>query len=189
MSDIKKALYAGILVGIGDVVYTILENKYIGSMLFSLALLTVINSQLNLYTGKIGFYKNYSWRFLVKILFMNLIGILFVCAIFLWARAEISSTVLKIANAKFADVFFNLFAMGILCGMCMYIAVSNKNQLISVFSIMVFILCGFRHCIADFPFLIVSFSYTNLLKFIMIVLGNSVGSIMINFLFSDKKAE
>ena len=56
--DIKKALYAGILVGIGDIAYITIKNNYIGAMLFSLALLTVINSDLNLYTGKIGFYKS-----------------------------------------------------------------------------------------------------------------------------------
>ena len=187
MFDIKKALYAGILVGIGDIAYVLLENNYIGAMLFSLALLTVINSRLNLYTGKIGFYKDYTWQFLIKILVMNLIGILFVCAIFLYGRPEINNTVLKIANVKFATNFLNLFIMGILCGMCMYIAVSNKNQIITVFAIMIFILCGFRHCIADFPFLIINFSFVNLLKFIMIILGNSVGSIIINFLFNDKK--
>lgn len=46
MSDIKKALYAGVLVGIGDIVYTVSGNIYIGAMLFSLALLTIINSSL-----------------------------------------------------------------------------------------------------------------------------------------------
>ena len=78
MIDIKKALYTGMLIEIGAIVYITVENDYIGEMLFSLALLTVINSSLNLYTGKIGFYKKYSFGFLSKILLANLIGSVFV---------------------------------------------------------------------------------------------------------------
>ena len=103
------------------------------------------------------------------------------------SHAGIDESILKIARDKFACHPMDLYDRGILCGMCMYIAVSNKRQIITVFSIMTFILCGFRHCIADFPFLIMNFSYMNLLKFIMIVLGNSMGAIVMNFLTNDKK--
>lgn len=187
MSDIKKALYAGVLVGIGDIVYTVSGNVYIGAMLFSLALLTIINSKLNLYTGKIGYYKNYTPPFIMKMLAMNFIGVLLVCCLFFISHAGIDEPILKIARDKFACRPMDLYNRGILCGMCMYIAVSNKRQIITIFSIMTFILCGFRHCIADFPFLIMNFSYMNLLKFIMIVLGNSIGAIVMNFLTNNKK--
>lgn len=180
--DIKRALYAGILVGIGDIAYITIKNNYIGAMLFSLALLTVINSGLNLYTGKIGFYKKYNFRFLIKILLANLIGVAFVYMIFLQAKEKMFLPSLTTACNKFSCGSFSLFIFGLLCGMCMHIAVSNKNKIITVFSIMIFILCGFRHCIADFPFLLLNFSFVNLLKFISIVLGNSIGAMMINFL-------
>ena len=182
MIDIKKALYAGILVGIGDIAYITIKNNYIGAMLFSFALLTVINSNLNLYTGKIGFYKKYSFWFLLKILLANLIGVAFVYIIFLQTKTEIFYPSLTSACNKFSYNSFSLFVFGLLCGMCMHIAVSNKNKIITVFSIMIFILCGFRHCIADFPFLILNFSFVNLLKFISIVIGNSIGAAIINFL-------
>ena len=185
MVDIKKALYAGILVGIGDIAYITIENNYIGAMLFSLALLTVINSSLNLYTGKIGFYKKYSFGFLIKILLANLIGAAFVYIIFLRAKEKILLPSLTTACNKFSCNSFSLFIFGLLCGMCMHIAVSNKNKIITIFSIMIFILCGFRHCIADFPFLLLNFSFVNLQKFISIVIGNSIGAMVINFLSSE----
>ena len=180
--DIKRALYAGILVGIGDIAYITIENNYIGAMLFSLALLTVINSGLNLYTGKIGFYKKYNFRFLIKILLANLIGVAFVYMIFLQAKEKMFLPSLTTACNKFSCGSFSLFILGLLCGMCMHIAVSNKNKIITIFSIMIFILCGFRHCIADFPFLVLNFSLFNPLKFIVIILGNSIGAMIINFL-------
>ena len=119
MSDIKKALYAGVLVGIGDIVYTVSGNIYIGAMLFSLALLTIINSKLNLYTGKIGYYKNYTPPFIMKMLAMNFIGVLLVCYLFFISHAGIDESILKIARDKFACHPMDLYDRGILCGMCM----------------------------------------------------------------------
>ena len=49
MNYIAKSVAAGILVGIGDIVYMVSGNIYIGAMLFSFALLTIINSNLYLY--------------------------------------------------------------------------------------------------------------------------------------------
>ncbi len=46
MNYIDKSIAAGILIGIGDIVYMVSWNIYIGAMLFSLALLTIINSNL-----------------------------------------------------------------------------------------------------------------------------------------------
>lgn len=48
MNYIAKSVAAGILVGIGDIVYMVSGNIYIGAMLFSFALLTIINSNLYL---------------------------------------------------------------------------------------------------------------------------------------------
>ena len=42
---------------------------------------------------------------------------------------------------------------------------------------MIFILSGYEHCIADFPFLLVNLSIENIAKFLMIILGNSLGAI------------
>lgn len=186
-SYLKRSLYAGVLVGIGDIVYTLSGNQYIGAMLFSLALLTIINLKLNLYTGKIGFYKNYTPPFIINIFLMNLLGVFLVCSLFFVSYDELGSVLFSIAKSKFDYRAWSLYDRGILCGMCMYIAVSNRKQIITVFSVMTFILCGFRHCIADFPFLLLNFNIQNLIKFIMIVLGNSMGAIMINYLCTNNK--
>ena len=59
----------------------------------------------------------------------------------------------------------------------MFIAVSCKDTIITIFCVMIFILSGYEHCVADFPYLIVNGSIENVLKFICIILGNSIGSI------------
>lgn len=190
MNYIAKSVAAGILVGIGDIVYMVSGNIYIGAMLFSLALLTIINSNLYLYTGKIGFLfektvKPPIWS-LAKILCANLLGVCFSFIMF-YASNDVHNLIIKIARDKFACSPLDLCCRGYLCGACMYIAVSNKEEIITVFSIMTFILCGFRHCIADFPFLIFNFSYVNLFKFIMIILGNSLGAILMRDFCNPKQ--
>ena len=44
---------------------------------------------------------------------------------------------------------------------------------------MIFILIGAEHCIADFPYLLFNLSLFNIVKFIAIVVGNSLGAITI----------
>lgn len=187
---ISKSIAAGILVGIGYIVYMVSANIYIGAMLFSFALLTIINSNLYLYTGKIGFLfektvKSQIWS-LAKILCANLLGVCFSFLMF-YASNDIHDAIIKIARDKFVCSWLDLYCRGFLCGICMYIAASNKKEIITVLSVMTFTLCGFRHCIADFPFLIFNFSYVNLFKFIMIILGNSIGAITMRYFCKPKQ--
>lgn len=53
---IGKAIYAGLMVGIGVSTNLMLENPILGALLFSLALLVIMQNQLYLYTGKLIFY-------------------------------------------------------------------------------------------------------------------------------------
>lgn len=63
--------------------------------------------------------------------------------------------------------------------MLIHFAVKNKYLPITILAVIIFILIKAEHCIADFPYLIFSFSSLNVLKFASIILGNSLGAIMI----------
>ena len=54
-----KAVYAGFMIGIGGIVYLSVENKVVGSLLFSFGLLTIVTQGFFLYTGKVGFVKSF----------------------------------------------------------------------------------------------------------------------------------
>lgn len=74
----KKSLLAGVLIGLGVIINLQMEQKIIGALLFSFGLITIINMQLPLYTGKVGFLvKN-----LPMILCGNLIGIALTIALY-----------------------------------------------------------------------------------------------------------
>ena len=53
-----KAVYAGFMMGIGGIVYLSVENRVVGSLLFSFGLLTIVTQGFYLYTGKIGFVRS-----------------------------------------------------------------------------------------------------------------------------------
>lgn len=174
---LKQSLLSGILIGIGDVIKTASDIKYMGAFLFSLALLTIMQNGLPLYTGRIGFIKEYKITYLLRVLVYNLAGSVIPMLMVAFCKEDICNAILVSAKAKFSIGYLELFMLGILCGVLMLVAVYTKKELITVLCIMVFILSGYEHCVADFPFLVMNFSGENLLKFICIVLGNSVGSI------------
>lgn len=180
---IKQSILSGFLVGLGVVINTKSSSPYIGAMLFSLALLVIIECSLKLYTGKIGYVKNTPIKDLVIMLVFNLIGV--IIPIFV-QYTLLHEQLLVTSIAKFSKNYIELFLDGFMCGTLMFIAVHCKKHIITVFSIMVFILSGYEHCIADFPYLVVNFDVENLFKYMCIVIGNSIGSISTNILF-DKK--
>ena len=176
---IKQSVLSGVLVGLGVVLQIQVSNSYIGAMLFSIALLVIIEYNLKLYTGKIGFFEISEVKNLLVTLFGNLIGVLIPisCALL---KSGFYERLLKISNIKYSNGYIELFLYGAMCGVLMFIAVYCKKPLITVFCIMTFILSGYEHCIADFPYLFINFNIDHLLKFLCIILGNSLGAICIN---------
>ncbi|MBQ9915268.1 MAG: formate/nitrite transporter family protein [Clostridia bacterium] len=179
---ITRSVASGFLVGIGVVINTLAPNPIVGSMLFSVALLAIIKNQLLLYTGKIGFIKEVPIKDLAIMYIGNLIGIIIPVFMVITQKEAAYAAMLQSSVNKFANGYLALLFYGMLCGVLMFLAVLSKDTVITVFCIMTFILSGYEHCIADFPYLLINFSWVNLLKFLCITLGNSLGSIGFYFL-------
>lgn len=184
---IKRSVLAGMLVGIGVVIHTVSEDKRLGALLFSFALLTIIKCELKLYTGKIGFFQNETPKSLLLMLLFNLAGSLIPTLGVALARPAVREAVETASRTKFGNSFAALFLYGALCGVLMFVAVYAKDTVITIFCIMIFILSGYEHCIADAVFLALGFSAENCVKFAGIVLGNSAGSIAAAFLAARQK--
>ena len=180
-----NAAIAGFLIGLGVIINTLAANPILGAFLFSFGLLTIINMQLNLYTGKIGFFKelNYSlfttMVFLITILIFNCIGIAATIGLYALGNQSFISIISAAAASKFAKTALTLFINACFCGALIHFAVKNKVTILTIFAVMIFILIGAEHCIADFPYLLFNLSPINVLKFAFIVLGNSIGAILI----------
>jgi formate/nitrite transporter FocA (FNT family) len=158
-------------------------NPILGALFFSFGLLTVIKLSTPLYTGRVGFYQN---KTLIDILLGNLAGITITTLIYMCANPDFCNALVETAAIKFSKTFLQMFCCGFLCGMLIHFAVKAKDSIITILAITIFILIGSEHCIADFPFLLANFNLTNLLKWGLIVLGNSLGAICIEFLTENK---
>ena len=75
LNALKKAIVAGVLIGIGCTVYLNMDNSIAASFLFGLGLFTIINLELNLFTGKIGYLGKNNYIEILITLIGNAIGV------------------------------------------------------------------------------------------------------------------
>jgi formate/nitrite transporter FocA (FNT family) len=189
-----SSIISGCLIGIGVIANTVIENKYIGAMLFSLALLTIIKCGFQLYTGRIGYTldKRHRVEDYIFIFLGNYIGIFLTFVFWYFTQDELTQIAMEeIADTKFSKCYDTMFVAGILCGILMMVAVYAKETIITVFCIMTFILSGFEHCIADIPYALITTSEIPMaevcIKLFLVILGNSIGSICIYALIKLSK--
>ena len=188
------AFFAGIFIGIAGTVYLSSANSVTGSFLFGFGLLTIVCFSLKLYTGAIGYLVdqgNNFFRYLYDLLLIWL-GNLAGCAAVGYAiRAtrvinNLEAKVQGIVNLKVTDTPISLLILSIFCGMLMFTAVDAfRNEKlpqvcrpVMVFlCVMVFILSGFEHCIANMYYFSVADAWNthSFMLILLMTLGNSIG--------------
>lgn len=191
-----KAIAAGICISLGCIINLYIDNKYLGAFLFSIGLLAILSYKFNLYTGKIGFICDYPDVLYVIELFIiwigNLIGTLLTAILISYTRIYhiIYDKAIVLTYNKMHDDILSLLILAIFCGICMYVAITQfvaedkptmKNCIVVILSIMVFILSGFEHCVADMFYFAIADRYVDfkiLERLLIITAGNSIGSIV-----------
>ena len=187
---ILNGIAAGIIISIGCAVYLACENKYVGAVMFSVALLTICLRGYSLYTGKIGFIPEKHGKEEISVLLLGLLGntIGIAAAGFGlgYAVPKLKDAAIALCQAKLdTQTFPQTLIRGLFCGILMYIAVSvyrdNKNIVGILFCIPVFILSGFEHSIADIGYFAVANTVSlRAFGFIWtVILGNSIGSMLL----------
>ena len=185
--NILKALLAGVLIGFGAYAYVSLfnDNRFLGACLFSLGLISVFHLQADLYTGKIGQFPRIKIKTLAIMLLFNFIGIT-ILAITIWGNNQLVEKCTEIASKKTSISIPVALIMAILCGMIIQLAVDIKKQgpIVTIMCIMLFILCGFEHCVANIFYFVGSsvFKWEYIIYTIIYVIGNSCGGILMRIL-------
>ena len=198
MRILIRSFLAGVLVSMGGVVYLMSSDKVSGSFLFSFALFAIVNLNLNLYTGKIGYLVlNLNWKYVGMLgitLVGNFLGTLCTAFLIRLTRMDIMDTVAKVTQVKLDDSYISMFVLAIFCGMLMFLGVDLFRSIESyvgkalsiIFVVMIFIVSGFEHCIADMFY----FNLAGNLNFVtlaVLILGNSVGGTLLCFLCEKGK--
>ena len=195
LADFLYAIMAGAFIAMGGVVFLSLNNKIVGAFMFSLGLFAVCTLKYNLFTGKVGYLFNNDvktslpWCLMVWV--GNLVGSIIVAELVRLTRVApgIIEKSTKLVQVKADDSLISLFVLGIFCNIMVVHAVdqylNNPHEvgkyLGIVMSIMVFILCGFEHCIADMFYIQMARMWNSqtIIALIVITLGNILGGILI----------
>ena len=188
-----RALMTGFAIGIGGAVYLSCDNKYLGAFLFGTGLFVILSFGFNLFTGKVGYAVVNKPSYILDLIVIwlgNLAGTVIMGGMLLCTRISgIGEKAAEICAVKFNDNLLSILA--IFCGMLMFIAADGykqiKNpagQMLAIFlPVVVFILSGYEHCIANMFYFTVAkvWSLNTVVYLLVMTLGNAVGGMFIPF--------
>ncbi len=190
MKTFISGIMSGLLVSIGGTVFLACDNRYVGAVMFAVALLCICYKGYYLFTGKIGYSVEKGGEHKVRDLIVglagNAVGAYGTGVLVALAKPQLNENAVKLVSGKLAMDLLPVFFAGCMCGVLMYMAVSiyrdNRTALGILFCIPVFILSGFEHSIADMFYFAaaMSFGVPSLLFVITVVLGNAVGAILVS---------
>ena len=173
-----RSILAGICIGLGGAIFIKLGGV-IGACMFAFGLLTVVHFRLPLYTGTAGFIELNKWKEyekMILILFGNILGCILLS--YMNIKGIDGSTIIQ---SRLDTSYLQCLLNAIGCGLIMTLIVKggrDKNWLLILFGIPLFILLGFYHSIADaFYMMVTSEELRNIFfgRYWTIVLGNFIG--------------
>lgn len=198
VSFVTDGVLSGIIVCIGCSVFINADSKALGAILFSFGLFVILNFRLGLYTGKAAYLYDNGLKYVVEVLVTlvgNFIGTVIGGRLFHLTRfkAVLQEKAAEALDAKFNDAYISTFILAVFCGLMMYIAIeankrcmADKNHISGIFAVvmpvMIFVYCGFNHCVADMAYF--SFSgFSSMEKalkyFPIVIVGNAVGGVLL----------
>lgn len=174
LSFFVDGVLSGLMIGTGGTVSLSCDNRYLGAFLFSLGLFCIVQFRYGLYTGKVGYILDRDLPYLAETFFTllaNAVGAAAMAGLVHLTRFARDTAVTGMdvtlmdraqasMSAKMGDHLWSAFVLAIFCGIMMFSAVEgsrrcqeSKNTVAGLFvivmPIMVFILSGFNHCVAD----------------------------------------
>lgn len=186
-----SAILAGFCIGLGGIINLSVEDRTLGAALFTIGLFAICTMGFNLFTGKVCYVFDNDKAYALRLPFIwlgNLTGTgLAAGCILLTRNAAIAEKAQAICQTKLSDGFLSLFFLGVLCNILIYLAVEgyarNPHELgkyLSLFfGVMVFILAGTEHCVADmFYFWMSGWSGRAVAALLVITLGNAAGGVI-----------
>lgn len=187
-----SAILGGACIGFGGTAFLSLDNKVLGALFFTVGLFVICTFGLNLFTGKVCyiFERDKTYAINVPVIWLgNVAGTGLVALLVNLTRiAPITEKAVSMCQTKMDDSLLSLFILGIFCNIFIYIGVEGYNTnphqagkyIALFFGVMVFILCGFEHCVADMFYFSAAkmWSINAILRLLIITVGNAVGGVI-----------
>ncbi len=170
--------------------------KLVGSLMFGIGLFTIIHFGLYLYTGKVAYALDNKPSYILDLIVCiigNLTGVILL-SLLLKSTHIINDNIIALAtslvNSKQSSHWYEILILGSMCGVMIYLAVEGHKVapypagkvLFAFLPISLFILCGFEHVVANACYYTYAgvFSGKVILWFVLMALGNALGSILIH---------
>lgn len=186
-----KGVLGGICIGIGGAAYLSIGNPIVGSLIFSIGLLLICMNGFKLFTGSVS-YVRLEARSITNVLVIlagNIIGAWFIGLIFYISRPDMLNHAANICFNKLNEGW-RIMPLAFMCNILIFFAVdlfgrAPINSFIRVLNlvlcVMVFILSGYEHCIANvFYFSAVQLFDAKVFAYLLLnVIFNAIGGICI----------
>ena len=194
-----SGILAGMCVGLGGLVCLSVDNRIVGSALFTVGLFVICTFGFHLFTGKVCyvFQNDRDYALDLPVIWLgNLVGTGIMAGLACLTRnaAGLSEKALNMCQVKLDDGLLSLFILGIFCNILIHIAVEgyarNPHELgkyLSLFfGVMVFILSGTEHCVADMFYFWIAGAWSGraIVCVLVISLGNALGGVLLPLLRS-----
>lgn len=156
-----RSVMAGMAISMGGVIYLSTENPVIGAFLFSIGIFTIYTFSFYLFTGKVCYILTEKPSYMATIVQVYIGNFIGAAALgYLLRQTKLVRLVehaTEITDGKLSDTPFSTFIMACMCGIMMSVAVigfqtikdSVGKHIALILPIMVFILSGYEHSIAD----------------------------------------
>jgi formate/nitrite transporter FocA (FNT family) len=189
-----SAILAGLCIVIGVTAFLSLRktNFIAGALIFGLGLFSIMHCKLYLYTGKVGAVLNNKPKYLIDLLVCiigNFIGVILFSSLMKLTRigGMLETQALELVTTKQNDSWYSIFILSIMCGIMIYIAVIGHERspytlgkaLFCFLAVSAFIISSHEHCIANAAYYTLAgvFNLKALFYFILMIIGNAIGSI------------
>lgn len=180
LAYVLRSALAGALIGLGCIACVRASDPTVGSLLFSVGLLSVLFCEAHLFTGLIGFVDRESWAKTAVSLVVNLtaIALMALCV-------PTTEKCVALASAKAAKPWWDFLLDAVWCGMIIYLSVygyrKTSSPLVPILGVMVFVLSGFEHCVADMFYFVSARETAGLWLVPIAAAGNAVGSLAVHW--------
>lgn len=167
----------------------------VGAALFASGLFTICTLGYNLFTGKACYLPGSEQKgkyllWLLQIWVGNLVGAAATGYLIRLTRAgsALAEKAQGLCETKLSDSLLSIFILAVFCNLMIYIAVENfksnphtLGKYLAIFlGVMVFILAGFEHCVANMFYFSVAnmWSLRTVLYLLVMTAGNMVGGLI-----------
>lgn len=177
-----SSFLAGCLITLAAIIFLSSGGGIIGSFLFGIGLFSIVKFELNLYTGKLCDLTIKEGK-LAKILVGNCLGTAFSGMVYnAFGNREVIEKANKLMDLRIETSWISLLLYGVLCGVCIFLAVRLGSDYAVFLGVMCFILAGFAHSIADSAYFFIagridssSLWWKNVAKIGVVAIGNFIG--------------